>query len=233
MSISPASPDGIRVLVLEDEPDLQEAIVTFLNMEGFIADGVGSLRAAEHWMRTHPFDILILDLGLPDGDGLSWLMTRTDLPEKGVIITSARSEGMDRITGAKAGADVYLTKPIQLEELTLMVKNLSRRIRSKAEQAWTLSKMKWMLLSPEGAMIKLTRSEMVLLANFAATPGEVISRATIIKSLGQNPDDYDPRRMEVLVRRLRVKTKETLGFELPLETVHKQGFVFTASLRLQ
>ena len=62
-----------RVLVIEDEPQLLEATVTYLNMEGFVADGVAGLNAATQWMRTHLFDILILDLGLGDGDGLDWL----------------------------------------------------------------------------------------------------------------------------------------------------------------
>lgn len=69
----PDLPTPCRILVIEDEVDLLDATVTYLNMEGMVADGVRSLTAASQWIRTHAFDIVVLDLGLPDGDGLQWL----------------------------------------------------------------------------------------------------------------------------------------------------------------
>lgn len=77
------SPSNGRVLVIEDEADLQEALVTYLNIEGFTADGVSSLSAASQWIRTHQFDVLILDLGLSDGDGLQWLVQNEMLRQRG------------------------------------------------------------------------------------------------------------------------------------------------------
>lgn len=221
-----------RVLVIEDEADLQEALVTFLNIEGFTADGVSSLSAASQWIRTHQFDVLILDLGLPDGDGLQWLVQNESLRQKGVIITTARGESKQRIEGIRSGADIYLVKPIQLEELASLVSNLMRRIQAPTLQQWTLSKMNWTLNSPTGVAVKLTHSEAVLLQKMADHPGQAIARQDLVVSLGHNPQTYDFRRMEILVRRLRNKIRDVLGDELPLETVHKVGYAFTSPLKV-
>lgn len=223
---------ALRVLVLEDEPDLQEAVVTYLNTEGFVADSVGSLAAANQWMNTHAFDVLILDLGLPDGSGLEWLRQHPELANKGVIIASAQGLATDRIAGAKAGADVYLVKPIALEELASVVGNLGRRLLTSEPRSWALDKLRWTLESPEGQQLKITKSEMALLAQLARQPGEVVLRSDLILGLGEDPLEYDPRRMEILVRRLRGKAQTQFGSNLPLETAHKQGYAFTASIKV-
>ena len=222
-----------RVLVIEDEPLLLEATVTYLNMEGFVADGVAGLNAATQWMRTHLFDILILDLGLGDGDGLDWLQRSSALQGKGVIITTARGEASQRIDGVKAGADVYLVKPVQLEELASLVSNLLRRMSGSVNPSWTLNRTDWTLRSSSGMAVRLTHSESVLLQKMADKPGAVVPRQDLAISLGHDPEAYDFRRMEILVRRLRQKVKLGLGTELPLETVRKIGYAFTTSIQVR
>jgi DNA-binding response OmpR family regulator len=222
-----------RVLVIEDETHLLDATVTFLNMEGFVADGVSSLSMASQWMRTHALDVLVLDLGLPDGDGLQWLGQTSELRGKGVIITTARGRTEQRIEGIKAGADVYLVKPIQLEELASLVANLLRRTRSASSPSWSIDRTHWTLRTGTGLTVKLTHSEAVLLLKMADQPGQVVPRQDLVLSLGHDPQHYDFRRMEILVRRLRNKVKADLGCDLPLETVRKVGYAFTASLQVQ
>lgn len=221
-----------KVLIVEDESDLRDAMVTYLNMEGFVADGVGSLQAAGQWMKTHRYDILVLDLGLPDGDGLTWLGQQADMGDKGVIITTARGDDANRILGVKSGADIYLVKPVLLEELTSLIGNLMRRIRPMAQKCWRLSAMNWHIESPEGLLVGLTHPEHTLLTQLAALPGKAVPRDKLVISLGHDPELYDPRRMEIMVRRLRTKAKETLGYALPLQTVHRSGYAFTASIEI-
>jgi two-component system OmpR family response regulator len=229
--ISASSVSPGRILVIEDEVDLLDGTVTYLNMDGLTADGVSTLTAASQWMRTHQFDIVVLDLGLPDGDGLLWLEQQS-LQGKGVIITTARGDNKHRLKGAQAGADIYLVKPIQLEELTTLVRNLLRRVQNHRPLKWQLNRTRWTLSSPSGQSIKLTHSESVLLQKVADKPGVAVSRQDLAQCLGHDPDHYDYRRIEILVRRLRNKATELLGKELPLETVHKLGYAFTAPIDL-
>lgn len=224
-----------HVLLIEDEEPLRQATVAFLNLDGCQAHGVGSLAEAAHWMRTHAFDILLLDLGLPDGDGLEWLVTqKTLLATKGVIITTARGDNPDRIAGARAGSDAYLVKPVALEELSATVGNLHRRLAmSQPAASWRIDCATWLLYTPAGQSVKLTGSEMTVMSALARQPGVTLPRDDLIIELGCKPDSYDPRRMEILVRRLRNKVSDHTDTTLPLETVHRQGYVFVSPITLQ
>jgi two-component system OmpR family response regulator len=222
-----------RILVVEDEPDLLDALVSYLNMEGMNVHGVSHLSDAQTWMALNDFDILLLDLGLPDGDGLNWLKRRQDLRDKGVIITTARSDALSRVTGVRAGADVYLVKPVLPEEIVSLVQNLMRRLRGQAPTTWALDETGWRLLAPDGRPLKLTHSEHVLLQRLAQSSGQAVSKEELAISLGHNPDHYDFRRLEILVRRFRNKAKDTWDITLPLETVHRLGYAFTANIQIK
>lgn len=222
----------LKILVVEDEPDLRDAMVSFLNLAGFVADGVGSTVAADLWMQTHEVDVIILDIGLPDRNGIDWLRQTGELKQKGLILATARGELEDRIIGLQAGADAYLVKPVALEEMVAVVRNVAARVRAASPRVWHLHPVHWQLDAPGGASMKLTRSETIVLQSLAANPGVTCSRDALIRNLGYEPQTYDPRRMEILVRRLRNKAREQLNEELPLETVHGQGYAFTAAIRL-
>lgn len=160
-----------HVLVIEDEPDLREAMVSFLQLESMTAVGVGGLAAAEAALSSQDFDVLVLDLGLPDGDGLAWLAAHPGLSDKGVIITTARGEATSRITGVRAGADVYLVKPVQLEELVALIRNVMRRLRPAMARNWVLDVTTWCLNSPDGVSVKLTHSERCCCWSWRTCPG--------------------------------------------------------------
>ncbi len=221
-----------RVLIVEDEPALLEALVSFLHLEGIAAHGVSTLHDAQTWIVTHDFDVLLLDLGLPDGDGLTWLQQRQDLLDKGLIITTARSDALSRISGIRAGADVYLVKPVLLEEVASLIHNLIRRLRGSATPTWLLDETRWRLLAPDGRPLKLTHSEHMLLRRLAQSSGQAVSREELVISLGHKPEHYDFRRLEILVRRLRNKAKEQWDFAFPLETAHRHGYAFIASIQI-
>ena len=222
-----------RILIIEDEPDLCEAMVSYLDLEGFQAHGVCSAAAADAWLSQQAVDIIILDVGLPDQDGISWIAQAGGSRDKGLIVTTARGALPDRIRGLTAGADAYLVKPVELEELRLVVGNVANRLGSQTRatsSCWTLDAIRWELLADNGTAIKLTRSETRLLAQLTATPGEAVHRDELVRALGYMPESYDLRRLEILTRRLRNKVSAQGGGRLPLETVHGYGYAFTAQI---
>jgi DNA-binding response OmpR family regulator len=225
------SPTAPRLLVIEDENDLRDALLEYFMLEGFDAHGAASLAMANDWLTHNSHDILILDLGLPDGDGLEWLATKPHLRQHGVIITTARGLSAERVAGVKAGADAYLVKPVQLEELAALCLNLWQRLH-QVPNHWILNTTLWTLAAPQGNAIKLTHSEALILHRLAQTPGEPIDRNELIEHLGKNPAHYDMRRLEVLIRRLRTKAMNQLEQPFPVTTVHKQGYAFTAMIDL-
>lgn len=240
------------ILVVEDEADLRDTMLDYLTLEGFVVAGVGTLAAAQAWLQQHPCDVLVLDLGLPDGDGLQWLRRQGEVPQRGVIITTARGTVDDRVLGVQTGADIYLVKPVQLAELAALLRRLLARLPTAGAAAttaahtgtavasastgpvvWRLNPTSWMLYAPDGASVRLTHSEQVLLLQLATAPGAGVSRQAIAQALGHNPLVYDPRRLEIMIHRLRAKVKEQLGCTLPLDTVHRYGYAFTAPIEVQ
>lgn len=222
-----------HVIVVEDEPHLREAICTYLNLDGFQADGVGSVQGFLAWESSHPnFDLAVLDFGLPDGNGLDLLKNHIDTNRVGTVMVSVRGELDNRLDGLSAGADSYLVKPVDFQELATTLRNIYRRVTKSREAMWSYNQIAWEITSPEGVAVRLTRSEASIIARLAVTPGTAVSRDDLVRCLGEDPVLYDPRRMEILVRRLRRKAEEKLGHPLPLETVHGLGFAFTALIKL-
>lgn len=220
-----------RVLVVEDEPDLCGAIVSFLNLSGFIADGVQSLFEFTAWIRTHDCDLVVLDRKLQDGEGLSIAKDIRAGGRRGLVILTGRGTIDDRLQGYAHGADHYLIKPVDLPELAAILNSIYLRLPANP-QRWELDTVHWRLMAPNNAAINLTRSELIVLQCLAISPGESVARQEIIQALGFRPSEYDPKRMEVLMRRLRKKIESTTQHAPPIETVHAFGYAFTADLRV-
>lgn len=229
MSGNPPSSGKPRVLVVEDEPDLRATIVSFLNLSGFVADGVGKLAECDAWFQTHDCDLVVLDLGLPDGNGLSVVRTLRERERCGILILTARGELEDRLGGYQVGADQYLVKPVDMRELVAVLTVLNDRLPPR-NLTWKLDALSWNLTAPSGRAIRLTQSEVVVLKALTQASGSLVSRAVLAEALGFQAVDYDPRRMEILIRRLRNKIKEQSGEDAPIGTVHGLGYAFTADV---
>lgn len=222
------------VLVVEDDEDYREALCDMLALEGYSADGVGTVQAYSALSDKESYKLVLLDRNLPDGDGMSILKTHRKISATPVIFITCEGQLEDRVAGLNADADYYLIKPIKTDELLAIVQRCIRRQQGNSSpNRWNLDVKKWALKDPIGNEISLTHTETLLLSVFANKSGVAVSRDEIIFALGKNPDNYDWRRLEVAVRRLRNKAKFEIASKFPLETAYGIGYAFNADLKIQ
>jgi two-component system response regulator QseB len=200
----------MRVLLVEDDPMVGEAVRKGLRQDGFAIDWVQDGKSADVALRTEDYAMLLLDLGLPQKDGLAVLRT---LRERGngipVLITTARDAVADRVAGLDAGADDYLIKPFDLEELSARMRALSRRQAGRAE---SLVQVREVVLNPAthevivgGKPVNLSAREFTLLQAFMDRPGVVLSRAQLEEKLYGWDDSIESNAVEVHIHALRKK----------------------------
>lgn len=219
----------LHVLLIEDEVPFREAICDILNIHGFAASGVGSLKSFRAWRQTHTCDVLVVDRILPDGDGLEAVRLHRTGSDGTVIVLTARSTLSERVEGLEAEADHYLQKPVDADELVALLKRIERRLAVKVQSNWLIDKETWTLITPMGESLNLTRNELCVLSCFVERGGLTIGKTEIVRALGHDPESYDLRRLEVLVRRLRQKV-ESLNVDFPLVTIYGVGFSFNARM---
>lgn len=226
---------SINVLVVEDEQDLREAIADYLSLDGMQVSSAATLEQAEYYMAHVSIDILVLDLGLSGDDGLVWIQKRRDiLSQCGLIMATARGQQEDRILGTQAGADVYLTKPFVLEELNVLIRNLYQTLNADSvSPCWTLLYILSCLSAPNGKHVKLSFSEKCVLEMLEQYAPDVCPRDNLIEALGEDRDAFDPKRLEVMCRRLKQRVKKHTGYELPIETVHARGYRLIAPMLIE
>ena len=226
---------GQWILVVEDDPAMREDIlIPALEEAGYNVVGAGSAAEAYRKILTHDFSLFIIDISLPDEDGVavaSYLRTLTDA---GIVMLTGRwQKKVDQIRGLDEGADAYVTKPIDVDLLTATVRSLLRRLgrqkngrSGETPPAWNFDRDTWNLASPRGTSVRLSRIERLVVSVLAASPGEAVTRDTIISRLTQDIQDFDPRRLETLIHRLRRKVLSATDEPLPLNSVRGVGYVF-------
>lgn len=222
-----------KILLIEDEDDFRLGLLELFELEGFDAIGLSSIADYQKWKVSGVTDALIIDRNLPDGDGLTILRDfRISNNTPAIILTGAGSTE-DRIEGINADADFYLIKPIVSRELIAIIQKIARQKTSRQEDSgvWEIDLIKWLLFSPKNIAIALTKRELQLLSCFINKPGEIVNRNDVIEALGEKPQIYDLRRMEILVRRLRKKIEDSGVPDFPLGTVYGKGYAFNSLLK--
>ena len=217
----------ISVLIVEDNVRLRNELADFLRDEGFkvssVSDGVEMNSALE----LHMPSIVILDLNLPGEDGISIAgRLRKALPRLGLIILTARVRSVDRSEGYSAGADVYLTKPTNPEEITQVIRNLYARLEPvQQEPSWYLDTEKNQISLPDDGVLQLTSLETLLIKELVLH-GKYISHEDLMHYVG-NPnesDAFNKSRIEVLISRLRKKISAVTDPNMFIKVLRGRGY---------
>lgn len=217
-----------HVILLEDEAALREDVAEFLEAHGHRVDVADSVAEFMRAFRPEVHQVAIVDLGLPDGDGLEVIlqMRRKGL-RLGIIILTARAGNEVKVGGLIGGADYFIPKTVDLTELSATVTSLARRLALDEMPGWLLQCSPRQLVPPGGLPIPLSAQDYLVLRTIMQ--GEpAVTREHIVHALGADYDDYDQRRLNTQMGRLRRKVKETSGLDLPISTLRGVGFSFSA-----
>lgn len=217
----------MRLLLVEDDEELVARLKPRLKREGFAVDVASNGIDAEFMGDEEPYDVIVLDLGLPQRPGLevlkNWREKKNRVP---VLVLTARDAWHERVDGFKAGADDYLGKPFHVEELTARIIALVRRSAGQpgdeiVQGGLRLDETHQQVRLPEGKTIDLTGTEFRLLRYFMLHSGQILSKSRLTEHVYDQDFDRDSNLIEVYIRRLR----ERIG-KGRIETRRGQGYLF-------
>lgn len=223
----------MRLLLVEDELDIQSFLRRSLEEAGYAVEAAPDGKTAEALAVESPFDILIVDLGLPDQDGITLILRLRQLGVRApVLILSARRSVDDRVRGLEQGGDDYLTKPFALAELLARLRNLLKRNSPATTEATRLRVMDLELdllrreASRGGQVLQLTQQEFVLLEYLCRNAGRVVTRSMILDQVWGMRIQPDTNVVDVHIYRLRGKVDGT-GQQPLIRTMRGVGYVLT------
>ena len=247
-----------NLILLEDEPVLREELADFLSAQGHVVDSCGSLAEFAGSFDPARHSIALVDLGLPDGDGLDLVaQLRQRSLNLGIIILTARSGTRDKVTGLSQGADHYLSKTADLAELAAVVAALARRLESGGMAPhWVLDCARKRLIPPGLPAVELSAQDFAVAKAVIDGRGSAVSKKAIIEALGENfldydlrridtqmnrrllsqalgyPNlDFDDRRLEVAFSRLRLKIEAAEPGSTVIRSARGKGYLFAATLQ--
>lgn len=215
----------MRILVVEDDALVADAIRRGLVEAGFVVEHVSTAEQAEPSLLGEGFDLAVIDIGLPGGDGLSLVRSlrrqRVSVP---VLILTARDGLADRVTALDSGADDYLVKPFAMPELQARARALLRRTRSGKATTVTIGALTVDLtarqLQVDGTTLELTRREWSILECLVLDAGQVVSKERLLQAIANWDAELTPNAIEVYISRLRAK----LGNHAVLRTIRGLGY---------
>lgn len=224
----------LNLLLLEDEPVLRQELSEFLSHCGYHVEAVGSVAEFDACFNPGRHRLAVFDLGLPDGDGLDLIkrLRAADM-QLGVVVFTARGSVAQKVRGLYEGADYYLSKTADLEELAASLSALVRRLGPAQGQVWRLDVGPRQLLPPGHGPIALSHQDFVVLNALMQQAGVAVNRRHIVEALGEDFLSYDQRRLDTQIRRLRRKVSEATGYELSIKTVRNGGYTFYAPALIQ
>jgi two-component system response regulator QseB len=217
-----------RILIVEDNERLAGLIAEGLGAQGYACDAAHNLADADAALAAASFDAIVLDLGLPDGDGEHWLRARAPGGDPPALILTARGGLEDRVRGLDAGADDYLVKPFAIPELAARLRAMLRRPGRRSETVLRVGDIAFdsgnRIASIGGVALDLARREADLLELLMRRAGQVVRRPAIEDALYRFDEAVTPNAIEAIVSRLRRKLDEG-GAAGQLHTVRGVGYL--------
>lgn len=222
------------VTILDDEPEIRSMLADALEDAGFRTMGFGRATEFEAALKSTTPDVCLVDLGLPDKDGLT-LVHRLALEQgAAVIIISGRAQVQDRVTGLELGADDYIIKPFDPTEVVARVRARLRKERPAAQSAgntahfngWTAYFDRYVLEDADNDETTFSHAEGEVLRLFLESPKRLISRAHMQETLGGAAGESFDRAMDVRISRLRTKLKEDPKNPRLIKTIYGAGYIF-------
>ncbi|XQE68685.1 response regulator transcription factor [Pseudomonas sp. P3C3] len=221
------------LILLEDDAILRLELHEFLVDCGFATEAVANLEEFHQRFDPQRHQLAVLDLGLPDGDGLQ-LITRLRQSghRLGIVVLTAKGGARARIRGLDQGADHYLSKGCDLDELAATLAALQRRLGYQhEEQPWLLELGPRRLVPPGAPPVALSQQDLRVLRCLMSHAGHDVSRQQIVEALGEDFLLYDQRRLDTQMRRLRRNVELASGQTLPVKTLRNAGYCFFATAR--
>ncbi len=230
----------LNITVVEDHDALRAVTLEALRQQGHTVQGIACAEALDDEAARFPADVFIIDINLPGEDGLSLSRRiRQGNPHAGIIMASGRTLVDDRIAGYDSGADVYLPKPVAMEELLAAVSSVSRRIVSSRQagsgeqrQEFAVDSRAMLLHGPQGTIV-ISRSELQMLSAFSTSAGQQLEYWQLMELLGHTPDEFRKATLEVKVVRLRKKLIEVGAGLRCLRAVRLVGYQLCVPLQIK
>jgi len=228
----------VRVLLVEDELILCQEIDEYLKHNGYDVVAAYSLDEARGFSPTFKPDLIIIDINLPDGSGRDYLaeIRNSSIISPGIVIITGDNNESQPLKCLNEGADYYLSKPFRLAELEAVINAVSRRLPevNGNKKQWILDLREWKLYAPEATDgLSLSAQDVIILRTLVQGCGNVVTRRQLVAALGKDYFDYDQRRMDTQMRRLRKKAINAWDIDLPVKTVHAHGYTFVAEAQIK
>ncbi len=226
----------MRVLLVEDETELRENLITRLKQEGYAVDAAADGEEGLYYGREYPLDVAIIDLGLPKMSGMDVIAKlRAEERRFPILVLTARGQWQDKVAGLQAGADDYLVKPFVTEELLARLNALVRRSAGWTKSVLALGPFELDTAAQEakvdGTAIELTSFEYKVLEYLMMHAGEVVSKTRLTEHIYDQDYDRDSNVIEVFIGRLRKKLDPANSIK-PIETLRGRGYRFKSADKL-
>jgi DNA-binding response OmpR family regulator len=234
-----------RIAIVEDEPDLRDAVAEYLGANGYEIVTAENADVMRELVKTENFHLAILDIAMPGEDGLSlgrWLRQQAPM---GIIYATAAGSAIDRIVGLELGADDYIVKPYELRELLARVRSVLRRVPKPSDAPAAAGRPGEaerrivsfgdfradldgrMVTGRGGSILDLAKSEFDVLEVFLTRSNRLLSRATISDAIGFSEDPESSRAVDIRIMRLRKKIEDDPSNPKFLRTVRGEGYIFS------